>query len=240
MHEEEERTRAREEQGKEWIFAMVWMFLLYWTIHGKESTFLQPCPVPSVPNSHHSSSNSETIQRWEDDKTMVRIPKISFETFYCWFGFFFFHSWPNKGFKGKFSEVLSGFFAPVLQTYIAECCERWSFSPQSQICFLQEKSLKNQSRDKEPITDLRELIFKKRTFWNNFQYPGTVVTQPQFLGYLWCIPTSNRFYAPTATQYLLINSLHSPFPQSLSLLQTPFLKELLLPRSLLLRSYHTE
>lgn len=65
------------------------MFLLYWTIRGKESTFLQPCPVPSVPNSHHSSSNSGTIQCWEDDKTMVRIPKISFKTFNCCLGIFF-------------------------------------------------------------------------------------------------------------------------------------------------------
>lgn len=153
----------------EWIFAVVWMFLLYWTIRGKESTFLQPCPVPSVPNSHHSSSNSETIQHWEDDKTMVRIPKIPFKTFYWGFLNFFFHSWPNKGFKGEFSEVLSGFFPPVLQTHTAKCCERWSFFLQSQICFLQEKSLKNWSRDQEPIRDLRKYIFKKRTFWNNFQ-----------------------------------------------------------------------
>jgi len=61
------------------------MFLLYCTSSGKETAFFQSCPVPSVRNSHYSSFNSETIESYEDNKTMVRIPKISFESFYCFF-----------------------------------------------------------------------------------------------------------------------------------------------------------
>lgn len=99
---------------------------------------------------------------------MVRIPKISFESFYCFFS---------------------------IHDLIRDLMENF------QKC----------SVDSPPPPQLSRQNTVTRT----------AVTQTtriraikQLLGCLQCITTSNRHYAPIATYHLLINSLHSQFPQS--------------------------